>query len=51
MKLLLVTLIVVAAIALTISETEALPQPDGDLGAEREAPVMEGKVSYSVTVS
>ena len=50
MKLLLVTFIVVAAIAVNICDTNAFPQPGGrewdddhDRSAERKAPVIEGQ--------
>ena len=58
MKLLLVTFIVVAAIAVNICDTNAFPQPGGrewdddhDRSAERKAPVMEGQFIEMLCVS
>ena len=57
MKLLLVTFIVVAAIAVNICDTNAFPQPGGggwydhDGHAERKVPVMEGQFIEMLCVS
>ena len=58
MKVLLVTFIIVAAIAVNICDTNAFPQPGGgelddhhDWRAERKAPVMEGQFIEMLCVS
>ena len=52
MKLLLVSLVIMATIAVNICDTNAIPQPSGgfplaaaDMRSESEAPAMEGKLS------